>query len=421
MKKLNNYKNLFFLAFLLPAFTLSAQYKVKQVLIANGGVFFGPGNQITVGSYDPVKKKYALFDSVPGNNVNQVLVNGNVGFMATDSFLVSYDLDNLKRINLTVVNGLRHIAIYKEMIAASIGSDGMSSTHFKLFRQNDLSLVFSEKGIPVYCDGIAVAGDSAFIAMQGDYPNYNDTGKIAVVDLVNHKLARVITLDTAAKGIGAMFYNGTYIVGETDFPYQRLTYLNTKTGNIAEIPSVISSPFQMIADSVYGNLNGKIAEENMSSKSNKTYVTLQNYSYAAAELDTVNHMFYYTGPNYSKPAKAYIAAYSGIIIDSFPIGISPEGIAIDYRLKSGIDNTTDFASDVYLFPNPAHTSVYLQGIAGNESEISILDMAGKTRLVKKFDTITGTVKLSVENLPSGLYIINIKTAEGTITKKFVKN
>jgi hypothetical protein len=421
MKNLHKIKRIFLLAFLLPVLSANAQYKVKQMLIANGGIFFGPGNKITIGSYNPVTKNYTLFDSVTGNSVTQIVISGTTAFMATDSFLVSYDLDNLKRINIAKVNGLRHIALYKDMIAAAIGNDG-TNTHFKLLKQSDLSVVFSENKIPAFSEGITIAGDSAFIALQGDYPNYNDTGKIAVEDLVNHKLQRIITLDTAARGIGALFSNGSYVIGITEYPYARLSKVNINTGAVSILSSSIFSPFELNGDSLYGDINGSIGKYDLSTKNVTQYLKPKTGYYAAAELDTINKLFYYTGAVYTKPTHAYIAEYSGMILDSFPIGISPEGIAIDYRKKSGIEESTVNYADIQLFPNPAKTTVSLYGYTGNNADITIQDMEGRIQISKRSNGSNGNViSIPVDQLPSGFYIINIKTEAGIITKKFVKN
>jgi hypothetical protein len=423
MKNLNIFKSLLLAGLLFLNIAVHAQYKVKQVIVANGGIFFGPGNQVTMGSYDPGSRKYTIFDSVPGNSVTQVLINDKIAFVATDSYLVSYNLDNLKRINITAAPGLRYIAMYKNMIAASIGDDGKGTgIHFKLFKQSDLSMIYAETKIPVYSEGITVAGDSAYIAMQGGYPKFNDSGKIAVVDLVNHKLQRIITLDTATRGIGRLFSNRNTVIGVTDYPYDEISEINVKSGAVKIMPTVLSNPFEIFHDSLYGDIFGRIGTFDLSTSGTKLILKEKTSSYASAAIDTIHKLFYYTGGDYSKATKTWIADFSGALLDSFNVGISPQGIAIDYRDNSGIDGKLALKESMQLFPNPARNKLYIKGITLKNAEICILDMTGKTIASQNSDLNNNAGKgIDISQLPNGLYMLSIRSAEGMIAAKFIKN
>ncbi|MDD2985011.1 choice-of-anchor J domain-containing protein [Flavobacterium sp.] len=80
-----------------------------------------------------------------------------------------------------------------------------------------------------------------------------------------------------------------------------------------------------------------------------------------------------------------------------------------------------FASNFAMYPNPTKNTLNLavkNGLSINE--ISIIDLNG--RVVKTVQSgFESEMQINVADLTSGLYLIDIKTAEGTATSKFIKN
>jgi len=434
MKTPNIYKALLIIAFMLPFFAAKAQIPyVKQVLIANGGNFGNPGNKITIGSYDPVAKKYKIFDSVPGGSVTQILVDTNgTAYMATDSFLVKYDLTTLKRTGIVEAHSIRYLAFYKDNIGASIGEDGNFS-NFKMFKKSDLSLVYRETKLKTtWCEGLTIQGDSAYIAMQGSYPYRDsvfpfkaDTGKIGVLDLVNMKVKRTIYLDTLTRGLAHMFSGKNYIVATTEnYPPDNsyISKVDLKTGakKIVAKP-IMYSPFALYDDSLYAYFNSGLTGYNVvAQKGSGSAIPAQQF--LAGAYDTINNLFYLTGLDFTNPTLARVYNHNGTETDSFHIGVSPQGIAIQYAQKSGINEAENFSFEAQLFPNPAKTDLYLSGINMKNASISISDIAGKIIFTENKDlSQLQALNIPVEMLPIGVYILNVRNSEGTFSKKFIKN
>jgi hypothetical protein len=401
------------------AFPANAQYKTKQVLIANGGVFGSPGNLIRIGSYDPSAKKYTIFDSVPGNSVTQILTEDNIGYMATDSYLVKYDIDQYKKLNTTKVRGLRRLAFYKDFIVASIGSD--TSGHLKIFKKSDLSLVYTEKKDSIYSEGVAVIGDSAYVALQGEYPDYNFIGSIMVVDLVNQKYVRTIKLDSAASGIGRLFASGNTLVGVTEYPTATITVYDTRSGTLSmNQPGFISGAFDLIGEELYANFGQGIGHMNISTFT-KTDKVVPDASYAGAAYDSIGKLFYFTSPSYSSPGKAYVAAVDGTLKDSFAIGISPEAVAVDYRSTVSLEKFSYENKRLELYPNPAADQLYINLSDLHESGVLHLsDVSGRKISSRAVNANEINVSLSVSDLKPGIYLLNIATQNGNYNGRFVK-
>jgi len=422
MTKPHIFKSLFLFSMLFYAISGAAQSHVEQVLVANGGAFAFTGNYITIGSYKPSTQKYTLFDSVTGGSVTQIIIDSGYAYMATDSYLVKYNLGSLKREAIAKCNSLRYLAVYKDKIVATVGYD-LTTTHLKIFKKSDLSLVYSENKMPnIYANGITISGDSAYIALQGQYPSYDTIGRIAVEDLANQKFKRVITLDTSTAGIGDMFTSGNSIVGVTEFPYSYITEINLKTGVKKETYfNSIFAPFALYDDTLYADFTNEIDGYNIVANNTKLYIPVKQ-DYAAAALDTLNRLFYYTGSSYTKPTKTWIYNYKGVAIDSFDIGIAPEGIAIDYELNSGINPQIFTTNEITLYPNPANSRLNITGINANDAEIKIVDLTGRVLFTENASlTAKGMTSIAVSQLPEGIYVITFQNSEGLVSKKFVKN
>ncbi|MDR3705111.1 MAG: leucine-rich repeat domain-containing protein [Paludibacteraceae bacterium] len=84
-------------------------------------------------------------------------------------------------------------------------------------------------------------------------------------------------------------------------------------------------------------------------------------------------------------------------------------------LAAGISTNTIEAITIY--PNPVTDGFNISGLNGVSCVITIIDASGKTVLTKE---ITGNQYVAISELPQGLYIVKIKTDNGTIEKKIIK-
>jgi hypothetical protein len=305
---------------------------------------------------------------------------------------------------------------------ATIGYD-QTTTHLKIFKKSDLSLIYSETKMPnIYANGITVAGDSAYIALQGQYPSFTDSGNIAVEDLVHQKFKRIIRLDTLTRGLSDMFSHGNMLVAVSEYPKTCIAEINLSTGVKKFVTmSTIYTPFDLIQDTLYAGYDNGIGGYNIGSN-NILYDIKPNPYYAAAAVDTIDKRIYYTGGSYTSPTKTWIYDFNNHVIDSFDVGISPEGIAIQYVSKSGIAPAKINAENLRLFPNPANSVLNITGINADRATISIIDITGRV-LFTESKTLQSSAYsgIPVSDLNQGVYFINIQTNDGIISRKFVKN
>ena len=133
---------------------------------------------------------------------------------------------------------------------------------------------------------------------------------------------------------------------------------------------------------------------------NVTY-EMKSYSFTPAETNT-----YYLGFNALNAINA--AGTHAFFLDN---------LFVDQVLSvKGVD-----ASNFTVYPNPANNILNVSNKANDLiNNIQIKDLTGKT--VKESDFIAqSTIQMNIADIAAGVYMMTIKTNQGSITKKIVKN
>lgn len=73
-------------------------------------------------------------------------------------------------------------------------------------------------------------------------------------------------------------------------------------------------------------------------------------------------------------------------------------------------------NNLIVFPNPAKDKIIIQSSISNFDSVSVSDLNGRIVI-----SDINSKEIDVSGLKSGMYFLNITSAEGNITKKFIKN
>jgi hypothetical protein len=93
---------------------------------------------------------------------------------------------------------------------------------------------------------------------------------------------------------------------------------------------------------------------------------------------------------------------------------------LEYEVNCGEDITeTEQTSSLDLYPNPVQDKLYIEAEAEIE-EVVVYDVYGRVQNLRNSETQKLRNSIDVSNLNSGVYFVKIKTEEGNITKRFVK-
>ena len=136
--------------------------------------------------------------------------------------------------------------------------------------------------------------------------------------------------------------------------------------------------------------------------SNTTYA-LKTYTFTPATTG-----IYYFGIQHITPANASTTLLHALLIDNF--SVTQASLA-----------TETFSDDkISVFPNPANKTITISNSENiNISEITIVDLNGRIIKTQKFSNISN-IEISLTDLTSGIYLMNINTDKGIVTKKIVK-
>jgi hypothetical protein len=135
----------------------------------------------------------------------------------------------------------------------------------------------------------------------------------------------------------------------------------------------------------------------------------QGYSFGASHKEWLNSIvFDTTVPNFQQE---YLlkACYGFVILGAGNLKLhkyNPITVVNPVPIQDG---------DVKVFPNPANNLLFINGLNQN-ANVAIYDMTGK--LIYNSELCNS--QIDVSNFQSGVYMMKIETANGIVTKKFVK-
>jgi len=91
----------------------------------------------------------------------------------------------------------------------------------------------------------------------------------------------------------------------------------------------------------------------------------------------------------------------------------------EYNFTSSLIDS--FNQNIYLYPNPSYSTIYLENVDYNNSSISIYDNIGR-ELIRLSDLKLGTLEISIDQLHEGIYHLNIYNSNDiSKTLTFIKS
>jgi hypothetical protein len=113
-----------------------------------------------------------------------------------------------------------------------------------------------------------------------------------------------------------------------------------------------------------------------------------------------------------------LRCYSDNMFGSYETGIVDSCTYLGYGGWSGVKDID--VNDIILWPNPVKNVLYLQNDYLEGTEIHIYDITGSLLFSKSILNSNQVVTLDVSSLDNGIYFVQIKSPNKTISKKVVK-
>ncbi|MFN4235318.1 MAG: T9SS type A sorting domain-containing protein [Bacteroidia bacterium] len=402
----------------------AVQY-LHQIIVANGGVFeFGPtyNDRATVATFNPQTNSYTIFDTIEVESVQDVIIDSIYAYVAAQDSIVKYNLNTYQREAIAYFPNIKKLEIAGNYLM--VGKWFGGGDYFAVFNKHNLQEIFSISQVNETVNGMALLNDTFYVAynIKGTidlFPPWgvyaDSIGKLAVIHASSQTFLHDIILGPNAAGAGKSFvYNNSIytICIETGYLFK---YTPTN-GNIDSLNIGIIKYANLHNGILYGDFFTGFGAYNLNTNaflSNPSF----SYSsmYAAINYDFMNNHFYVTETDYSTYGKLYKINNSGLKTDSVNVGISPEAMALDFRLNVSI-NEIENKKIISAYPNPFNNSITLQG--RENASVEVYDL--KARLIYQTQSLSNTHLINTENWESGMYIIKVQSNTDVQTLKMIK-
>jgi len=421
--------------FLAGSLNIQAQRNewVNQVIVANGGIYEAPPytDFVTVQSYNPVSKTVNVFGTIYTQSVQDVVINGNVAYVAAEDSIVMYNIDTYQRIAAIADSGVGIMYFNQNRL---IVTKQYPVKHFfvEILDGSNLALLGFVQGLSGECGGAIMSQDLLYVAIDSGWQGTR--GKLAIINpAANWQLLNEVDLGTDAIGIWNLYnYNG-YICAVNKTPYGALNQgsitmydVNSGTFQNYVFNVRIGDGYGIKDNLLYVNINDgmgsinldthQIADTNIIPPPSSTGAVVIH----AGTLDYINNEFYLNIGNFSNFGIGVIAALNGDSIGSYATGINAECIAIDYRTPASVPNDQLSQNSITISPNPV-TDILTLNYSGNTeaSEVKIIDLTGK---IVYSQNVTGKVRnfrINCSGLTSGIYLLSVNTGREVVSRKFI--
>ena len=181
-------------------FNVHVYSQLRQILVLNEGAYDFQNSQIlvpvTIGAFNPVNKTYTKLNEVAGARfASDIVIDGNTYWVAADKNLIKFDLATHQKISDYLIEGIRKIAFYNDLLVVSRGEYLKTfSSYLQIYNKNTFELLFEIPftDLPFTAESIIIKDGIAFIAINNGFDFGKEVGKIVKIDLNNLKLIETI-------------------------------------------------------------------------------------------------------------------------------------------------------------------------------------------------------------------------------------
>ena len=408
--------------------------EVRQVIIANGGKFEGTppySDYVTVESYNLSTQAVTVFNTIYTQSVQDMVINGNHAYVTAEDSIVMYNIDTYQRVVAVKDSGVNKMAIYNDKLIIT-KQWPIGRFRVEILDANNLSMIGLVDGIPGDCEGVAVFGDQAFVAVDSGYLGLE--GHLAIINTSNWTLSNIVNFGPSAIGSYSVYAYGGYIFCVNRTPYGgantgSITRYNPANGtfNTHVMDVNIGPGYGISGNLLYLGMSKSLGSYNLDTQLIVDTAIISFFGAAgsmeihSAAVDYINDKLFTNISNRAATINVGIVYnFAGDSLTSYATGINADACAIDFRTPTGI-NISSQDQDLTLYPNPVND--YLGIITGTKSvlkEITIHDLTGRSVMTRPVAEGEKNFRISVSDFSPGIYLISFRTDQGIKVRKFVK-
>ncbi len=401
---------------------------VTEVIVANGEKFMDP-DPATIGIYSDRTLTYTVFDSVRTNSVQALRWHNGKIYLASQDSLVVYDGATLQRDTTVYFKNVGHLYVDNEVIALGKLFGDTSVPAFMVLNASDYGVrLFDTSTYVPQVTGAARVGDSLFLSynIKGTvdqwppYGVYKDSiGALLRVNLQSNSLEANLVLDTNAAGLRDIVRTGDSIIAGPAVEANTVVVFHAarNTFGVFPDPTNIQRLILKASNRIYtlGRMGGKsrVFAHHLDTDMVSVVYTFPTYfpRIAAVAVDTLKAKVYFTVTDYATYGRLYVGDFGdSVVTDSVDVGISPEALAIRYRVMT-LSAPMPEAAVLQAYPNPAVDYVTVELPEGGARNVTVFDAEGR-RVMHRTDVSGAYLRLDVRHWPSGTYWVRITDRNG---------
>lgn len=289
----------------------------------------------------------------------------------------------------------------------------------------------------VYLDGLTNAGNSSNDATTaGVMRDALDAGALAGVNNIYLNIGWTFPSlsDNETNALTSFMDNGgNVLIAGQDIGWD----INDANGNGTTITkdfytSYLKAVYKGDGSAANNQLDAVTTDGVFGSVTSSTIVDKYNGNIFPDEMDPSNGaeaIFYYNG-NSAKVGGirfhgAYKSVFLGVGLEMIQdAAVQNEIVKLSYQWFNGIISLDEFdlgMRKISAFPNPSKDWISLDNLKENMNyEVSITNVSGQEVMHSSETSSNGTLKININTLPQGAYLINLKNDKETISSSIVK-
>ncbi len=400
--------------------------QLNQIIVLNEGSYDYINQQIlvpvSIGSFDPSSGVYTQKNIISGARfASDIIVDQNSYWVAADKRLINYDLKKHDKIRETIVEGIRKIAVYNDLIIVTRGEYQKTfQSYVQIYNKYTFELIYEVPFsiLPYTAENIVIDNGYAFVAVNNGFEFGKEVGKIAKINLANLSVENIFDLGTNGKNPENLMLKDNILItlNNKDFTGSSISLLSVQTNELAtyDITNVSSlcGTSTLVGDNVVYQEIGK-SELGAFSITTRQSSDLKNLgiSYYGITFDPVSKFLIAGQTDFRTTGVVYVYDQNFNELYKFNAGITPGYFAFDHNNSVKVHDSKPLNFE--LSPNPIITKFK---VISNEpiTEVSVMDLFGRRLITSE------SVSVNLDKLQSGTYILMVRTKEKVAYKRFVK-
>lgn len=397
-------KGLQTIASVLLAGMLHAQTVNEKLIVVNGGKFESSApflDSVSVASYNVFTKNYNVFDVIPSQSVQALLVNGQTAYVAAEKQLVKYDLKSETKTLSGLYNGATPHALALSGNKLLVGNwYGQADSFLYAYDATTFALQYVVPQITKDVKSILTVGDTAYLAQNvlgtidncGGFGCFDDSiGQIALVRISTGAYISTITLGENAAGVNDLYLKGNKIITVNTQASSITTYdITAQTFTTVPVAGTLGRGVALVNDTLFLEINGLQSIYNLTTNS-VVGTNLAGVTNAAKTVyDPIQKAYFQSTTDYSTKGMVYRSS-AVIITDSVKVGIAPEQMGLYYTT-----NDAPLAVDNYLMVK--YNKDTLLNVLANDTDYTLLPLKVSLVGTPKIFGATATVDSATQSV-----------------------